>query len=131
MNLEGQTLRDIEIASYKNNDGEILVDKVKFLLQDVPQGATEPQVTFKPRTQETVTYNRDGMEFTETNTVRYTASQFAKEFEEFKDAKDAIEDGETVTLTCNYDVYDQRDDADEDGDNAYAHSASGIELKVV
>ena len=130
MELEDATLRDIEIVSYKNNDGEILVDKVKFLLQDVPSGATEPQVTFKPRTQETVTYERDGMEFTETNTVRYTATEFAKEYEKFKDAKDAIEDGETVTLSCSYDVYDQRDDSDADGEDAYAHSASGIELKV-
>lgn len=131
MKLDGATLRDIEIVSYKTDDGEVLVDKVKFLLQDLPNGATEPQVTFRPRTQETITYEREGMEFTETNNVRYTALQFASEYEEFKEAKDAIEDGETVELSCSYDVYDQRDNPNDDGEDAYAHSATGIELTVV
>lgn len=112
-------LRGIDVRVFTTNDDTVLVDKVAFETPDAPEG----QITFKPRKTEVTKHKIAGVETTETNTVRYTPSEFAEEFETIGHAQDVLQAGGRVNLTATVSKYDQSKDPDADGDKVYAYVA--------
>lgn len=114
---ENFELRNIEIDIFENADGDLLVDRVKFLTPDAEEG----QVTFKPRTTSTDTVDIDGMEMTDTKTVRYTAAQFRAAYDALADAQQRLRDGEVLTLRAEVSTFDQSKADDVEGDKVYRY----------
>jgi hypothetical protein len=121
---DGIELRGIDIRGYEDDDGNVLIDKVVFETRGEPNGATENQITFKPRKQEVTNHEVGGVEVSESNSVRLSPVDFKEKFEGIQEAKEALEAGKAVTLSCDYEVYT------DDSGTAWAHSAVGIELKA-
>lgn len=128
------TLHDVEIKSFQDSDDNIMVDKVIFKTVDEPQGATVPQISFKPRTQEVTKHTIKGIETTETNTVRYELAQFATEYEWIKELQDKLNAGKQVELTARVSLFDQRTLDGDEGDDVYAYIDSddepSLEVKI-
>lgn len=114
-------VRKITIETFTTRDDEKLVDRVIFDCPDAPNG----RVTYKPRTQETVTHEVNGVEAEETNTVRYALREFTEEYEGIGDAQKAIADGERVYMTADITEWDQSDEPDTDGEDTYAYIDRG------
>lgn len=107
----------IDVNVYRTDDGAVLVDKVKFHTPTAPN----EQVTMKPRNTEVVEAELAGITTTETNTVRYEPGGFRADYEQIKEAQDALEDGHTVELTATISKFDQSENPDVDGDEVYAY----------
>lgn len=115
--LKTTRVTDMEVNSYEDSDGIVLVDKIKFVCPDVEN----EQITFKPRTQETTVHEKDGFETRETNTVRYTLAGFLEENPEYKDVQEALKMGEIVELEAVVSYYDQSEDDSVEGDDTYVY----------
>lgn len=126
-NEQTVTVHDMTIESFQTSEGEVVVDKVKFETLEAPNGATVEQLTFKPRTTETVTHEMGGIETSETNTVRYTPATLVEDYEWIKPLQQALNDGKQVELTADVSIFDQRADPETDGDEAYAYIDSDDE----
>ena len=123
-------LTGITVESYTTSEGVVVVDRVVFETPNAPND----QITFKPRNQEVVSTELAGVEVTETNTVRYEPGGFAADFENIKDAQQALKDGKQVKLTAPVSKFDQREQEDVDGSDVYYYidksHGDDIELEI-